>query len=127
MSHASSFPGRSELLLILCKEFCQLLAQLLTGRSQNLDPMIPHGMHAPDHLEVVLAETLGVLVRLLRVQMEADLVALRPHWEEPDATADPPYALETVYLAQTRESSKTSGRILIDNVSVDVFSTQPPE
>ena len=53
--------------------------------------------------------------------VSGDLAAMRPHWDNPEAHADAPFTLATVYLVQTREAKKTSGRIVLDDVGVDLF------
>ncbi|MBN1478128.1 phosphodiester glycosidase family protein [Candidatus Sumerlaeota bacterium] len=49
------------------------------------------------------------------------LSGLRAHWDNPEAHADAPYKLATIYIAQTREAKKTSGRVLFDAVGAEVF------
>jgi phosphodiester glycosidase len=56
--------------------------------------------------------------------VHTDLTSLRPHWEDAEAHADAPFTLATVYIAQTREAKKTSGRVLFDAVGVEVFSAE---
>jgi hypothetical protein len=54
----------------------------------------------------------------------ADVTEMRAHWDSPEAHQDPPYTLSNIYLAQTREEKKTSGRLVFDDFGVDVFEAE---
>lgn len=58
--------------------------------------------------------------------VEADLTNLRAHWDNPEARAEAPFTLDRIYLAQSREASKTSGRVLFDDVGFEIMAVAEP-